>query len=647
MRRISIIFSLIGLISLFLLRGELLAVTITPKDINNDGKEEVVLENNLFRLTISPHFGGQGISLYLKDEKRELVPNDGLSGGLFIDHDTKVPWPGEFFHATYSYEIKKSSLILSHKARGKWQGKEYPDLKDLLIKRTITIYENSPVIDVFIEITNQGDKGKLLDYWVQNIVSGAGNPANDLYFRPTPEGISEGKATKKEFIYTPAAGWMAVCDPTKKLGIAFIMDYNYLKTLYNCIPFFTNEWMYDRVAIPKGATWKTDYKLILTKGLPAVSYASDNIIANIELSDSTIEYSLQASSRPLSNLNLKIQVLNKGMGGETKYRFETSLGKLVPIEEAPPKEELSVTKKIETLSFKAITDSIRLPSAQPGLRIVKVEVKGKDFWEVFEKPFPIGDTKAVYSKRLPEKEKVFLKPKDIKLIKDEKIDIFYTYEALFQKRWKIEEIVKLLDQKATIKPSTISYTPWKGSCELSYFPSSYEEMLSYDLIIMQAQDSKALGAIGQEMIKDYVQAGGGLLLLGGYYSFGKSRPADGRILREIFPVELDGPWDLVEAKNTRVKKAKSHAITEGLSFSGEPNILWYHSVKAKKNSKVILTIDDNKPLLVIGEYGKGRVVAFTGTILGIPSNKQSPTLTEWSDYNKFILNICRWLLKRK
>jgi uncharacterized membrane protein len=57
--------------------------------------------------------------------------------------------------------------------------------------------------------------------------------------------------------------------------------------------------------------------------------------------------------------------------------------------------------------------------------------------------------------------------------------------------------------------------------------------------------------------------------------------------------------------------------------------MYRHMVKAKPGAKVLIAGDKVEPLLVGGKYGKGRVVVFTGTVLGeAPAGKtafwQSP-----------------------
>jgi len=370
------------------------------------------------------------------------------------------------------------------------------------------------------------------------------------------------------------------------------------------------------------------------------------MVSDVNLKDSLLEYTIEASSKPIEDLDVRLTVLNKGTGEGAKYEFSTVLGKLVPVEETPPEEEFSVEKKVKRVAFPAFSDSFGVPLKGDGLRIVKVEVKGKDVWERFEKPFIIGRTKAVYNRELPEKEKEFLKPKEMVLLKDDKTDILYIHEAYVEKYWRLEDVAKASGEKVNLRPSSMDYVAWKGSAEVSYFPTSYEEMLSYDVVILQAHDGKALGDLGQEMIKDFVDAGGGVLFLGGYFSFGKSRPGDSAILSQIMPVEIRSAWDLVRADDSSVRIANHHPVLDGISLNPRPHVFWYHSVKPKKGSETILAIDGDKPLFVLAQYGKGRAGAFTGCVLGGDDKNETPFFAEWDGYESLITNILDWLTAR-
>jgi uncharacterized membrane protein len=58
-----------------------------------------------------------------------------------------------------------------------------------------------------------------------------------------------------------------------------------------------------------------------------------------------------------------------------------------------------------------------------------------------------------------------------------------------------------------------------------------------------------------------------------------------------------------------------------------PTVFYRHIVKAKSAATALLAGDHGEPLLVGTTGGKGRVVVFTGTVLGQPSEGQAAFCT--------------------
>lgn len=124
-------------------------------------------------------------------------------------------------------------------------------------------------------------------------------------------------------------------------------------------------------------------------------------------------------------------------------------------------------------------------------------------------------------------------------------------------------------------------------------------------------------------LRDYVTRGGGLVMVGGYYSFqginGGARYR-GTAVGDALPVNIHPYDDRIEMPEgihpVRAAGAERHAILSGV---GErlPYILGVNEVVAKGGSEVILTLPEEEgghPLLVVGNYGKGRTAAWTTDI---------------------------------
>lgn len=144
------------------------------------------------------------------------------------------------------------------------------------------------------------------------------------------------------------------------------------------------------------------------------------------------------------------------------------------------------------------------------------------------------------------------------------------------------------------------------------------------------------------VISDFVRAGGGLCMIGGYMSFagfeGRARYGATR-LAEALPVTVKGHDDRTEVPdgvNPRV--VQDHVILDGLP-AWWPYFLGYNKVVAKPDSQVLVTAGAD-PLLVVGHLGEGRTAAFTSDCA---PHWGSPEFMAWPGYAPFWSQLITWL----
>jgi uncharacterized membrane protein len=144
------------------------------------------------------------------------------------------------------------------------------------------------------------------------------------------------------------------------------------------------------------------------------------------------------------------------------------------------------------------------------------------------------------------------------------------------------------------------------------------------------------------LIEEYVHCGGGLIMAGGYLSYqginGVARYRSSPV-EEALPVELEPYDDRVECpEGIQPKTSKTkYEITKGLAGTW-PHLLGYNRVRAKKGVDVLATVGPD-PLLVIGEHGKGRTVAWTSDIGPHWCPKE---FAEWDGYTKLWRRMITW-----
>jgi uncharacterized membrane protein len=144
------------------------------------------------------------------------------------------------------------------------------------------------------------------------------------------------------------------------------------------------------------------------------------------------------------------------------------------------------------------------------------------------------------------------------------------------------------------------------------------------------------------VIRDYVAAGGGFVMIGGYMTFqGIEAKAQysGTVIEEILPVNISRLDDRAESPQgiaPHVLDAK-HPIVAALAADW-PHLLGFNRVTAKPASIVIVEIGAD-PLLVAGSYGKGRSVAFTSDCA---PHWAPPAFVDWPGYAPLWRQLVAW-----
>lgn len=144
-------------------------------------------------------------------------------------------------------------------------------------------------------------------------------------------------------------------------------------------------------------------------------------------------------------------------------------------------------------------------------------------------------------------------------------------------------------------------------------------------------------------IRDYVAAGGGLVMVGGYLTFsgieGKARYG-GTPVEEALPITMLPGDDRVEAPAgvAPVVRAPEHPIAAGLPATW-PALLGYNRLRARPGAEVVATVGED-PLIVAGRHGAGRSVAFASDC---GPHWCPPPFVGWEGYARIWQAIARWV----
>ncbi len=192
------------------------------------------------------------------------------------------------------------------------------------------------------------------------------------------------------------------------------------------------------------------------------------------------------------------------------------------------------------------------------------------------------------------------------------------------------------------------------------FPLTLEGLRAYDAVILSDIGSNTLLLHPDtfllskptpnrlKLIRDYVAKGGGLLMIGGYYSFqginGGAR-YHGTPVEDVLPVEILPYDDRVEVPEgfAPVVADRRHPILAG--FRGDwPHLLGFNEVKVKPGAQLLATVSadyGSKPLLVAGTHGRGRSLAWTSDI---GPHWLPPDFAAWKGYARLWRQALGWLI---
>ena len=114
-------------------------------------------------------------------------------------------------------------------------------------------------------------------------------------------------------------------------------------------------------------------------------------------------------------------------------------------------------------------------------------------------------------------------------------------------------------------------------------------------------------------------------------------------LSEILPVTCLDVEDLCESTEgfTARPAAEKHPLLKAIDLASLPPILGYNIVRPREGCPVVAQWHPTgDPMLAVGEFGRGRVLAYTSD----PAPHWACNFVHWEQYAAFWQNACRWTL---
>lgn len=198
----------------------------------------------------------------------------------------------------------------------------------------------------------------------------------------------------------------------------------------------------------------------------------------------------------------------------------------------------------------------------------------------------------------------------------------------------------------------VRYQPCHQAAEA--FPDTPEQLAEFDVVILSDIGRNTLAIPPSTftqfeqrperlpLLEDYVKAGGGFCMVGGYLSYqgfeGKAGYR-GTPVESILPVSLEPFDDRVERSGGVTPEAlvPEHPVLTEVPEEWPP-LLGYNRVTLDGGEELLRVGED--PLLAVGEHGAGRSAAFTSDCA---PHWGPPAFTGWEGYQSFWPNLIRWL----
>ncbi len=174
-----------------------------------------------------------------------------------------------------------------------------------------------------------------------------------------------------------------------------------------------------------------------------------------------------------------------------------------------------------------------------------------------------------------------------------------------------------------------------------------DSLKDYKVIVLGDLPASALQEDECKSIRDFVDKGGGLLLIGAARAYGNGGLHDAPYLQELLPATPQAGSSMKEGRFTVDFTASGRAHPALTAVPREtqlpPVLTFYSPVTVRESSSALIAAADGSPILAVRRFGQGRVAMILSDTLwrwqlGAASGAQEKSL-----YNVFITQLIYWL----
>lgn len=611
---------------------------VSVQEVTEAGVGYLDLHNDLVALRIEPGRGGRIVSYRPAFGGRDWRHPEA-SFGMALDHFAGQGHPGELDKVPYEYRLVDEAGQMGVELWATTREGRLGVPVGLKVTKRLTLRPGSPVLRITYTLTNTSAEAVRPGFMPKFDLFVSGEREENYYLRPSTRGLSlgydqGGTIQGPEFVKDPIAGWTVAVNRRTAEGLAFLMDYNYLQYLYNCISYNTVEWIYDRVSLPPGASWSTEVKLIPFQGFTEVCHVSPRLLAQVQVAEKeglvTVSHRLQAVEAALSDVTIRTRLTQVATLRE--YAFPAA--PLAQVGGEPV--TTAVEAQINEHSGLTVTTTVtgRDAEGQPFSEEYDYYYRGREGGG-FDL---IAGAERGYFKRAPRKVKHFAEPPKVAFSPACPPEIF-EMRGLFGNLYRLSRAAARAQMR--IPQTAYASLSWAGA-SVDFFPYDFAALYRHSVVVLNNVDAEALDDEMQYMLAEYVKAGGGLLVLGGYYGFGLGGWDQSPTLREMLPVIMTGPFDLQPTRGSGTLRDGPGGLYEETDFSLAGEVAWLHRFTAKPGAQAQAWAGQ-APFIVTGRYGQGRVAAVSGTVLGQPAGPGCVLFWRTPAWEECLARLLAWL----
>ncbi|MCF7837202.1 MAG: hypothetical protein K9N49_01085 [Candidatus Marinimicrobia bacterium] len=571
----------------------LAALTGRAAELREMAAGKWLLSNGLVEVEIHPARGGR-VSQFRDLAFPEPLIRNANSQGLFVDHLTEQNWPGELWERAYDAKALADvgvevALEVTTEIKGEWDQSRQPRSRGVILRKIYRLADGERGLRVEHRIENPTDQGKQFALWVQNIQQLGADPRQNTTLRAAKSGVYRFKMPEQRHgeawvrYRDSLAAWYTVMDPESGQAIAYFQDWDFLDSHYTAGSAYTIEWFMTPVSIQPGGSWTTHARMISRQVTSDLCAISPGLWAGASLSEdeSAVQLTVgdEAAAEPMTvegTLFHRAPDAERFAGLNLAAPFTTTI--------QAGANEIALPKGVKPpLGFSATI------KAGENVLVVHEYLGGASFPD--NEPLP--GYPPIWQVEIPEKTPDLPRPDVLEFAADagERVLIVHgsmtlgvsLADPLAVADLRVEHAYEMTEMKET---------------GIRGFPASYDEIMQRRLMVMANVDHRLLRATDRLLLKDFVEAGGGLLVLGGTATTTLSAERNPQ-----FPVAVAPASAMV---TTRMP------VRSGLKSVPELDTAWFPEMSGAifwdAPANGILAAVNGQPLVVVAYVGEGRIV---------------------------------------